>query len=398
MTRSPEAHIGALLTGWADDLQAPQGSLERVRRRASQRRARTRGVQGAVALTMVAGTALIVRSPSADRSIRPADSAGPGATGGPTTSTGGTTADSVTITTTPVALDARTVLLTGSDTNPCVDPASPWANAADPSRVGGGRFDTIMLLRVDPNGRSSLVSFPRDLWVDLPGRGRGRLATAGDDLPQTLYDNFGVEVDHRIDIDFCALPTMVDAVGGVPVPLPAPLRDSHTGLDITAAGCHLFSGDEALAYLRSRHLTWQDAQGTWHEDPASDLGRIDRQQDFVRRLLTAVRERGLVDRESIIDLFDQLQEHVVRDQNLLSVDSVLELAGLIGTIDPAQLVVATMPATPAFVGGESVLQPDRGSAEALAVLGLLADAPGALPTAGPAAEILPDPAELCPVG
>ena len=71
-------------------------------------------------------------------------------------------------------------------------------------------------------------------------------------MAQTLYDNFGVKVDHFIQVDFCAFKKIVDAVGGVSVPFTYPMRDTNTGLNITEPGCYTFSGDEALAYVRSR--------------------------------------------------------------------------------------------------------------------------------------------------
>ena len=63
-----------------------------------------------------------------------------------------------------------------------------------------------------------------------------------------------------------------------------------TGLDIPAAGCVSMSGDEALAYVRSRHYEYMD--DGWHTDPTSDYGRIARQQDFIRRALQKAIDKG----------------------------------------------------------------------------------------------------------
>ncbi|MEI7546650.1 MAG: LCP family protein, partial [Actinomycetota bacterium] len=181
---------------------------------------------------------------------------------------------------------AQNFLVTGSDANACADKNSPWAGATYGRASFGSRSDTIMVMRVDPATRAAAVlSFPRDLWVKIPGKGKSRINSAyvKDDyslLAQTLYDNFGIKVDHYIQVDFCAFKRIVDAVGGVAVPFNTPVVDLNVGLQIyptagqTAPFCHSFGGDEALAYVRSRHLKSVDASGKTHEDTAADLGRI----------------------------------------------------------------------------------------------------------------------------
>ena len=183
--------------------------------------------------------------------------------------------------------DAKNFLIVGDDSHACVDPDSPWAGAADPERSDiGQRSDTIMVVRIDPvTKRAAILSFPRDLWVKVPGHGRSRINSAyrkGDYslLAQTLFDNFGIKLDHYVQVDFCAFKTIVDAVGGVKVPFEFPAKDDHVNLHIDAPGCHTFSGDEALAYVRSRYYEYQDANGKWKLDNAYDLGRVSRQQDF----------------------------------------------------------------------------------------------------------------------
>ena len=200
---------------------------------------------------------------------------------------------------------AKNFLITGADNNACVDPDSPYAGAFGDRSSMGERSDTIMVMRIDPSTKQGAVlSFPRDLWVDIPGRAPNRINAAyiKDDpqrLIDTIYQNFGVPIDHYIQVDFCAFKTIVEAVGGVTVPFAYPARDRHTGLNVPVAGCFTFDGDHALAYVRSRYYEYQDENGKWKQDPVSDLGRISRQQDFLRRALTAgdadrVQPRGAV--------------------------------------------------------------------------------------------------------
>ncbi|MEN9801816.1 MAG: hypothetical protein RLZ37_941, partial [Actinomycetota bacterium] len=152
-----------------------------------------------------------------------------------------------------VDLTAQNFLITGSDNGACVDPDSPYAGAFGDRTGFGERADTIMVLRLDPTTKAAAVlSFPRDLWVRLGGKTtKGRINSAfnRDDpnrLIVTIFDNFGIKIDHYVNIDFCAFKQIVDAVGGVRVPFSTPIKDENTGLLIETAGCHNFGGEEGL--------------------------------------------------------------------------------------------------------------------------------------------------------
>ena len=96
-----------------------------------------------------------------------------------------------------------------------------------------------------------------------------RAATSRSGSIDTIYENFGIGIDHYIQVDFCAFKTLVDAVGGVTVPFEYPARDDNTGLNVPAPGCFTFDGDHALAYVRSRHYEYEDppGSGNWKTDP-----------------------------------------------------------------------------------------------------------------------------------
>lgn len=277
------------------------------------------------------------------------------------------TGSTVPVTFPEVDAKATNFLITGSDANACVDPDSPWAGAADPSRESiGSRSDTIMVLRLDPEtGRAAILSFPRDLWVEIPGKADNRInsvAKPGDSnlLVQTIYDNFGVTIDHYLQIDFCAFKLIVDAVGGVTVPFQYRIVDANVGLDV-AAGCHTFSGDEALAYNRSRHLKWIDENGVKHEDRGADLARISRQQDFLRRTLMAALEKGVFDPNIARALVESLQKYIVRDASLLSIDSILAFAGVLKNLDPSKINTYQVDAVNIVISGNAVLDPVKNS-------------------------------------
>ncbi|CAN5590041.1 hypothetical protein BH10ACT2_BH10ACT2_26120 [soil metagenome] len=304
-----------------------------------------------------------------------------------TTAAPGTTVDvSTTVPATfpPADPNAVNFLITGSDANSCTDPGSPWVGAADPNRDTQGRSDSIMVMRIDPTTRrAAVLSFPRDLWVKVNGaNARINNAYIQDDyslLAQTLYDNFGVVVDHYLQVDFCAFKQIVNAVGGVAVPFKTRIVDPHVGLDIPA-GCHTFYGDEALAYVRSRHLKWVDDQGNTNEDRAADLGRISRQQDFLRRVLQAAIKKGIYDPSVATALIQSMQTYIVRDSGMLAIDDMLSFAGVMRDIDPAGIRTYQVTSYGKVVGGVAVQIPKLTSDNMQAILAIfLGTAP--LPTA-----------------
>jgi LCP family protein required for cell wall assembly len=257
---------------------------------------------------------------------------------------------------------AKNFLVTGADNNACVDPNSPYASAFGDRAEMGERSDTIMLMRVDPSAnRAAVLSFPRDLWVQIAGRqNKNRINTAyvKDDpqrLIDTIYQNFGVGVDHFIQVDFCAFKNIVDAVGGVAVPFDYPARDTHSGLDVPTAGCFTFTGDHALAYVRSRYYQYYK-DGKWVKDGLSDLGRISRQQDFIRRALSAALAKGITNPSVARGLIETAQNNVVTDGDL-SVSRMLEFAGVLRNLDPGSINSYQIESEGTMISGQAVLVP-----------------------------------------
>lgn len=281
---------------------------------------------------------------------------------------------------------AENFLITGDDNNACVDPDSPWAGAVQNRESIGSRSDTIMVLRLDPVTKAAAVlSFPRDLYVDIPGRAKDRINTAFqkgryDLMAETLDQNFAVRVDHFVQIDFCAFKTIVDAVGGVSVPFEQPVRDANTGLNITVGGgaCHAFVGDEALAYVRSRHLQFLDADGRWTDDGTSDFGRITRQQDFLRRMLRTAGSKGFFNPSVARGLLEAARKYIVFDSGF-SIDDMLSFAGLLRSIDPTSIHTYQLQGRGTFVGPNSVLIPQIEGPSMKAILAIFR---GTAPLAG----------------
>ena len=266
---------------------------------------------------------------------------------------------------TPGDLQAKNFLLTGSDNGSCVDPNSPFAGAFGDRTSFGERSDTIMVIRVNPkNNQAAFLSFPRDLWVKIAHSTRtNRINTAFDrknpnQLIDTIYQNFGVKTDHYVNVDFCAFKQIVDAVGGVSVPFLFETRDKKTGLNIPAPACFKFSGDHALAYVRSRsgYSYLDPATGEWKTDASSDLGRIGRQQDFIRRSMQRALDKGSGSPRVANDLLGAALKNVITDDNLTPI-TMLQLAQSMRGLDTSAIATYTIEASGKMIGNQAVLVP-----------------------------------------
>lgn len=234
---------------------------------------------------------------------------------------------------------ARNFLLVGSDSRDCIARDAENAGAFLNGDESGNNSDTIMVIRVDPvTSTAAILSFPRDLWVKLPtSNGSGRINsvyTKKDPtrLVATIEKNFGFRIDHYLDVDFCAFVNAVEAVDGVSVPFMFPAYDSYTGLNVPKPGCSKFNGEEALAYVRSRHYQWYDGR-KWRDDGLSDISRIARQQDFIKRILQKAIDRGARRPNVAKKLLDIGLDNVTIDDEL-TLNDLLVLAQSLKGLDP----------------------------------------------------------------
>ena len=168
------------------------------------------------------------------------------------------------------------VLLMGIDQRPNDNPATT-------------RTDTMIVLTLDPATHTAgMLSIPRDLYVTLPGRGRGRINTAhvygGPALAmKTVEYNFGIPIQHYVRVNFNVVVTLVDLVGGIDVYVDQDINDPlypnmNYGYDpfVISKGMHHMDGATALKYARTRH-------------GSSDFYRMRRQQ----QIIMALRDRVL---------------------------------------------------------------------------------------------------------
>jgi LCP family protein required for cell wall assembly len=185
------------------------------------------------------------------------------------------------------------VLLIGSDSRANFTPADEAAYGNE-TTAGGQRSDVVKIVHVVPaTGQVSVLSIPRDTMVTVAGdtsntgtynRINATYDKGPDQLVQTIEANFGIPIEHVVQLNFVGFRGAVDAIGGVNLDFPFPARDTYTGLNITSPGCQHLNGGYSLAVARSRHYEYYE-DGYWQGDGTSDFGRIQRQNAFLKALI-----------------------------------------------------------------------------------------------------------------
>ena len=275
-------------------------------------------------------------------------------------------------------LRAKNFLLTGSDNGACPDKGDGTSGGIGDRESFGERSDTIMVLRVDPAVNDVVVlSFPRDLWVKIAGTTReARINSAFDSkdpsrLIRTIADNFDVPIDHYVNVNLCAFKEIVDSVGGVNVPFAYRTKDERVGFREVGPGCVELRGSQALAYVRSRsgYRYFDETKQQWLSDPTGDIGRITRQQDFLRRSMQRALDRGTTNPATANALLNVALARVITDDRLTPRD-LLSLAQAMRKLNTSSVNSYTVEWSMRRIGGESVLMPITKSESMQAILAL----------------------------
>ena len=248
-------------------------------------------------------------------------------------------------------------LLVGSDTRAGVSGNFAGGSAV----VTGARSDTVILVHVPPgNGRATLISIPRDSWVQIPtytdshgqsvpahyAKFNSAFSIGGPALlVQTVESLSGLRIDHYVQIDFVGFQNMVNALGGVTVCVGTSRSEPLSG-DFLTAGIHHINGTQALAFVRDRH-SFAD----------QDFSRIKDQQYFLSVLLHTVLSAGtLVNPFKLNAFLDALTKSVTVDSGL-SFDALRSFALRMRHLDPAHVQFDPLPVADgnAFREGQSVV-------------------------------------------
>jgi LCP family protein required for cell wall assembly len=222
------------------------------------------------------------------------------------------------------------------------------------------RTDSIVLVHLDPHtGNVGMLSFPRDLWVNIPGYGKNRINTAyltGERklgpgygpalLKKTVGELTGLPIDHFVMINFDGFKTVIDSLGGINVDVPKPIDDAAYPTDDYRtikihfdAGEQLLDGERALQYARTRHAD-------------SDFGRNQRQQQVLLAIFDRIRDQGLFGQLTNLDKYtDALSDYVRTDISRRQMLSLASLGSRLSAdniqryaIDQKMVVAQTQPA------------------------------------------------------
>jgi LCP family protein required for cell wall assembly len=263
---------------------------------------------------------------------------------------------------------AGNYLVIGSDSRDFVESSGEQQAFGTSADTGPPKSDTLMVVHIDPGAKTSLlVSFPRDLLVNIPGHGRDLINAAFNDGPQKVVDtlkaDFGVDINHYVEVNFKAFTGIVDAIGKIPVYFPAPARDEFSGLNIASPGCVALDGTQALEYVRARHLQYFDARsGQWQDaSPRADLDRITRQQNFIRRLASVAAAKSGSNPLTAYEVADATIPKLKIDQQLGKAD-IFRLVNTFRKVNPnddSAVEMITIPNEPSSDGAHLVVkEPD----------------------------------------
>ena len=237
----------------------------------------------------------------------------------------------------PVPTDLQFILVIGSDARP----------GQDIRRTNG---DSIHLVAVNPRTmEGTIVGFPRDSWVEIPGRGTGKINSAlSAGGPSLMVDTVrrltGLPIQYYVLTGFQGFESMVDALGGVNVLVSKAMNDRFSGAHF-ASGWHHFSGAQALAFTRNRH----DVAG-------GDFGRSANQGTMMQAAMGKIRAE-VGDDGGIRKWVDVLTGRTALD---MPPDKLLQLAALGRRIDPGRMKNVVVPGRVGTAGRASVvfLTPD----------------------------------------
>ena len=215
-----------------------------------------------------------------------------------------------------------------------------------------GRSDTLMIASIDPKtNQASLLSVPRDTRVKIKGHGFDKVNAAyaygKEKLSQDTVENLlGVSIDHYVIINTKSFKKIIDAIGGIDIDVPKRMHyedpwDDDGGLIIDFhPGMQHMDGAKAVTYVRYR-------------DEEGDLGRIRRQQDFVRAFM-----EKLVSPSIIPKLPTVIKEVMGSLETDLSFRQLLEFVGTLKESKNNGLKTDMVPGKPLYIDGVSYWIPD----------------------------------------
>lgn len=212
-----------------------------------------------------------------------------------------------------------------------------------------GRSDTMLLVRLDPQeGTISMLSVPRDLYVQIPGYGMDRLNVAytvgGDAKTVQMFKSLtGLPVNHFIDVNFLGFVNIIDYLGGVYVDVDRryyiPPNTGTSAIDLEP-GYQRLTGRQALSFVRFRH------------DGAGDFNRMVRQQIFLHEVERQAKRWDNVTR--LPSIIQAIARNTISD--ISDLGTLLGLAKMMFGLNTSRVYQSHVEGAPAMIDGASVVQ------------------------------------------
>ncbi|NYD74505.1 LCP family protein [Leifsonia soli] len=227
----------------------------------------------------------------------------------------------------------QNILLVGDDHRPDGASQAELDQLSTTDDGGGTNTDTMMILHIPANGKSAtLISLPRDSWVDVPGHGMNKLnaafslgggatdASSGAKLLiQTVQNLTGLSIDHYVRVSLLGFYTIAQALGPVQVCLNNAVDDPYSGANFPA-GVSTLDAKQALSFVRQRHGL-----------PRGDLDRVVRQQYFLSVEAHKFLSAGtLLDPGKLTKVLDAVSGSLETDPGLNFLQLAAQLQGLTG--------------------------------------------------------------------
>lgn len=250
----------------------------------------------------------------------------------------------------------QNILLVGDDHRPDGASQAELDKLSTTADGGSTNTDTMMVLHLPADGKSAtLISLPRDSWVDVPGFGMNKLNSAfslGDGatdptsgaklLIQTVENLTGLSIDHYVRVSLLGFYTISQALGPVQVCLNDAVNDPYSGADFPA-GVSTLDAKQALSFVRQRHGL-----------PRGDLDRVVRQQYFLSVMARKFLSAGtLLNPAKLTSVLDAVSGSLETDPGLNFLQLATQMRGLTG----GKIQSATIPisGTPTItVDGEDI--------------------------------------------
>jgi LCP family protein required for cell wall assembly len=245
------------------------------------------------------------------------------------------------------AAAALNFLLLGSDTR--------GATSSSIANIAGQRSDTIVIVHVPANRQHlSVMSIPRDSWLDIPGQGEAKInaALAYGGVPlavQTVEGVIGSRIDHVAVVDFAGFRAVTDALGGVDIDNPIAFDSYHMDGHSFPQGAQHLDGNQALAFARERYA-FQDG----------DFQRVRNQQLLISALLTGLLHKSvLANPVTMAALINAVQPHVAVDDGLTT-GSLAALGAELSQLNSEDVTFFTVPTagTGTSPDGQSIVNLD----------------------------------------